>query len=188
MGFEPPSGTESAFGDQVVPVSRTEEESERLSRDAARQAENAHPAVVRHIHTAFDLVLEDLGIDAGSGAVEALWMPSEVEHEIRPWTFRNPHPDLPGDWWRGLIYLNGQRHLTIEIDASRPDNQLPYYIAFAIQDTIEEEFGRPRPACPPHAHALRPSGTLTGAVWECPEDGRLWWCRMGQYRQAIASD
>jgi hypothetical protein len=188
MGLEPPSGRRSAFGDEVVPVTRTEEESERLSRNYARQAQQDHPAVVTHIRTAFDLVLDDLGVGPGSGVVEALWMPSEMEHEIRPWTFHNSHPDLPGEWWRGLIYLHGQRQLTIEIDASRPDTQLPYYIAFAIQDSIQEEFGRPRPACPLHGHALRPSGTLTGSVWECPDDGKLWWCRMGEYRQALTSD
>jgi hypothetical protein len=178
----------SDFGDRVVPQTRTEEECEQMGRDYARQAEQDHTTVVNHIRTAFDLVLDDLGVDAGAGAVEALWMPSEMEHEIRPWTFRNPRSELPGDWWRGLIYLDGQRHLTIEIDASLPDNHLPYYIAFAIQDTIEEEFGRPRPACPLHGHALAPSGTLRGAVWECPDDGKLWWCRMGQYQQAVSSD
>ena len=46
----------------------------------------------------------------------------------------------------------------------------------------------PRPRCPLHGYALAPSGTLRGAVWECPDDGTLWWCYMGQYQQAVSSD
>jgi hypothetical protein len=53
---------------------------------------------------------------------------------------------------------------------------------------VEEAVREPRPRCPLHGHALAPSGTLRGAVWECPDDGKLWWCRMGQYQQALSSD
>lgn len=184
MGFEPPWNDGSAVGDRIVPMARTEEESERMRLEFARRAEEDQPGVVQHLRAAMALVLEDFGIDSGSRAVETLWMTSEKEHEISPSVFRNARPDLPGDWWRGLVYLNGERHLSIEIDASRPQNQLTYYIAFAIQDTIEEEFGRPRPRCPLHPHALEPMGTLTGGVWACPHDGTLWWCYIGGYQRA----
>ncbi len=187
MGIQPPRGMESAFGDRIVAKTRSDAECEQMGHDFARQAEQDHPDVVSHIRKALDLVLDDLGVGSGSRLVETLWMPSEMEHQIRPWIFHNSHPDVAGNWWRGMVYLNGQRHLTIEIDAARPDNQLPYYIALAIQDTIEEEFGRPRPACPLHRHALEPTGTLTGAVWACPQDGKMWWCRIGSYQLARAS-
>ena len=178
-----------AIGDRYVQVevTRSEAECERLTRDLSRQAAEQHPAIVQHLDRALRLVLEDLGVSP-SGFLETLWMTPEMEMQIRPWFSPHPPPSVPREWWRGLVYIEGVKHLSIDVDASLPEEHLPYYIAFAIQDTIEEEFGRPRPACPLHGHTLAPSGTLRGAVWECPDDGKLWWCRMGQYQQAVSSD
>lgn len=186
MGIQPPWGTESAIGDRIVPMTRSEEECEQMGHEFARQSEQDHPEVVGYIRTALGLVLDDLGVDQGEGFVETLWMPSEMEREIRPWIFHSQRSELAGDWWKGMVYLRGQRHLTIEIDASSPDHQLPYYIALAIQGTINEELGGSRPACPLHGHALEATGTLTGALWACPNDGKLWWCHMGTYQRARA--
>ena len=178
-----------AIGDRYVPVevTRSEVECERLTRELSRQAAEQHPDIVQHLDRPLRLVLEDLGASA-SGFFEALWMTPEMEMQIRPWFTPHPPPSVPGEWWRGLMYIEGEKHLSVDVDASLPEEHLPYSIALAIQDTVEEAVREPRPRCPLHGHALAPSGTLRGAVWECPDDGKLWWCRMGQYQQALSSD
>lgn len=187
MPFGPPRDEGSAIGDRYVPISRSEAECEQLGREFSKQAKRDHPVVVGSLRRAFGLVLSDLGVDPSLGVVEALWIPYEMENQIRPWSVHNRTPEVPGDWWRGLVYVNGKRHLRLELDASLPEDPLMFFIAKGMQETVEEELGGPRPACPLHGHALKPSGTPGVAIWACPVGDQLWWCRMGSYREAVNS-
>lgn len=187
MGMED-DPSDGAFGDTIVPLDRTDADAERLAREFAAAAGQDYPDEVANLTRAFDLVASDLGVSRADGEVEVLWMPAEIEGLIRPFSPFNHDPSTPGVWWRGHFFVQSHRRLIIGLDLSYGEDSLMYEIARAIQETVEEHLGRPRPRCPLHVHPLSPCLSPGVAIWECPRGDELWWCRMGSYREATASD
>lgn len=174
----------AAVGDRVVPIERTEAEAEQMARSLAQACASDYPDKVGMLDYALSRIANDLGVNVGPVEVEALWMPAAVESLIRPNSPYNLDPGLPGDWWRGYVFVRKQHQLIIGLDITYGNDPIMYEIGRALQETVEEYFGRPRPACPLHNHALQPSLLLGVAIWACPTDDQLWWVRMGSYQEA----
>ncbi len=185
--FEGPNG-ESAIGDRYSAAVRTDREADTLRHEFAVMVKAEQPAVVDRLDAALSLVLKDLDMEAAQEGVLALWMPSELERAIVTAGDPVTPPQMTGTSWSGLIYLDGELHVIATVDVALADQHLPAAIASAVQDTVDENTGEPRPACPIHGHPLLPEGSLSGSVWVCPKDPQSWWCHIGTYHEAAGRD
>jgi hypothetical protein len=186
MAHDSPAWGGPPIGDRYIAAKYSDAEMEQLAHDFALQAEKEHAPVVGRLRRAFELVLRDLGVDPASGFVEAIWLPSDIAAEIRTQWGRQ-YLDRTGELWTALVYMKGGLRLIPEIDASYAEIHLPLFMAMAIQDSLIEEVGDPRPICPLHLHPLAPLGTLTGPIWACRQGAQLWHCRMGTYWESVSS-
>jgi hypothetical protein len=188
MSEAPIDKSSGAVGDLYRPLPIPESEQEELVTYYVEKAKEEQGAIVGLLSQALGVVLKDLYNDSLESLIDMVWLPASHLDEIGIGEGQGRSAEHEG--WGGIAYLCGRRWLVINIEPSYLEDyreQLPFFLAQSIQDSIIEEVREARPACPVHGHPLNPAATPTGSLWQCPEGPDVWSCAMGSYHEAAGS-